>query len=325
VNAVWIPLLLFVAGLGVLTAGAEFLVRGASRLALRYGVSPLVVGLTVVAFGTSAPELAVSVRAAFQGNGDIAVGNIVGSNIFNVAFILGLASLICPLSVHLQIVRREMPVMLVSAMIFVVMLANGGIARWEGLLLLIAVIAYTALAIRVARSEPASPGEVPDDLAVLGKERFNSVAVSAMLVITGLGLLVAGAALMVDNASLVARRLGVSEAAIGLTVVAAGTSLPELATSVVAALRRETDIAVGNIVGSNIFNVLCIGGVAGVIAPPVVATGITGVDFGFMLGTSFLVLPLMRTNFSISRWEGAVLLATYGLYLHLSWPSYPGD
>jgi len=316
--------LILLLGLVILTAGAEFLVRGASRLALRFGVNSLVVGLTVVAFGTSAPELAVSTSAALQGNGEIAVGNIVGSNIFNVALILGLAALLCPLSVHVQIIRREMPIMLGASLLFpALLLTGGGLARWEGCLLFGGVIAYTVLAIRMARRETASAALLEG--AVLDPEteaaqRANPVGL-VLFILAGLVLLVLGSKLMVDNAIVIARHWGVSDAIVGLTIVAAGTSLPELATSVVASFRKQTDIAIGNIVGSNIFNLLCIGGASGILAAPVSAGGVTALDFGFMIGTSLLVLPLMKTGFSLKRWEGAVLIASYGLYLYLIWPS----
>ncbi len=311
-------------GLVILTAGAEFLVRGASRLALRFGVNALVVGLTVVAFGTSAPELAVSTSAALQGNGEIAVGNIVGSNIFNVALILGLAALLCPLSVHVQIIRREMPIMLGASLLFpALLLTGGGLARWEGCLLFGAVIAYTVFAIRMARRETAAAALLEG--AVLDPEteaaqRANPVGL-VLFILAGLVLLVLGSKLMVDNAIIIARHWGVSDAIVGLTIVAAGTSLPELATSVVASFRKQTDIAIGNIVGSNIFNLLCIGGASGILAAPVSAGGVTTLDFGFMIGTSLLVLPLMRTGFSLKRWEGGLLMASYALYLFLIWPS----
>lgn len=306
-------------GLAVLTAGAEALVRGACALARRAGVSPLVVGLTVVAFGTSAPELAVSVKAALSGQSDIAMGNVVGSNIFNVAVILGLAALICPLTVQLKVIRVDMPIMLVAAGILIVFFESGtGIARWEGLLLVAALGAYTVWSIVMAKREGAT-GD-PSGTAQEVAPRHGMLLVQILLVIGGLVLLVVGAGVFVENASALARQLGWSEATIGLTIVAAGTSLPELATSLVAALRRETDIAVGDIVGSNIFNALGIAGTAAVVSP-IMAGGIGWLDLGTMLVASVLLLPFMRSGFRLVRWEGAVLLACYGAYLWAIWPS----
>jgi cation:H+ antiporter len=319
-----IPFLLLFLGLVILTVGAEFLVKGASRLAYRFGVNALVVGLTVVAFGTSAPELAVSINASVQGNGAIAVGNIVGSNIFNIAFILGLAALLCPLTVHAQIIRREMPVVLGASLLFpALLMTGGGLVRWEGCLLFGGVIVYTVLAIRMARRETAATllqqGVVLDPEQEVAK-RTNPFKLVGFI-LAGLVLLVFGSKLMVDNSITIARHWGINDAIVGLTIVAAGTSLPELATSVVASFRKQTDIAIGNIVGSNIFNLLCIGGASGIIASPVNAGGVTMLDFGFMIGTALLVLPLMKTGFTLKRWEGAVLIASYGLYLYLIWPS----
>lgn len=314
------PILLLVLGLVVLTGGAEALVRGASGLALRAGLSPLVVGLTVVALGTSAPELAVSVKSAWDGNGDIAAGNIIGSNIFNVAVILGLAAIVCPLKVHLQVLRWDMPVMLFVSVVGVVFFLTGGVLeRGEAGILFAGILVYTALAVRMARRETQDARA-----AAVGSEggappAAGSLAASSFLVLLGLALLVGGTELLVRNAVLIARALDLSDAVIALTIVSAGTSLPELATSVVAALRKQTDIAVGNIVGSNIFNLLSIGGLAGLIAP-IHVRGVGVTDFAFMLGTSALLLPLMRTGFVIKRGEGAVLLACYAAYLFCIWP-----
>lgn len=315
-----VPVLLVLLSFAILTAGAEALVRGASAVGLRYGLSPLVVGLTIVAFGTSAPELAVSLKAALAGAGDIAIGNVVGSNIFNVAVILGLAALVRPLTVHLQVIRFDMPLMLVASIVFVGMLWTGRVLeRWEGVLLFAGVVLYTTHSVRAARRESnaQTDREALDTLGVPKKP--VSIALSVSLVVGGLVLLVLGARILVDNAVTLARSLEVSEAVISLTVVAAGTSLPELATSVVAALRRETDIAIGNIVGSNIFNVLCIAGASGAVAP-IAIDGIRMADLFWMVGVSALLLPLLRTGFRLARWEGATLLALYGVYLFLLWP-----
>lgn len=287
------------------------------------GVAPLVVGLTVVAFGTSAPELAVTLQAVADGTGGLALGNIAGSNLFNVAVILGLSALVRPLSVHWQVVKIEMPLMLAASAIFGgFCLAGGGLDRWEGGVLLGALSAYLVWQLRAAKRESISKGEAlaeGEPSAEPERPRGRRLAVAGVLVAAGLGALMLGAKLLVDNATLIARALQVSDAIIGLTIVAAGTSLPELATSVVAAFRRETDMAVGNIVGSNLFNALCIGGAAG-IAGPVALEGISWADLAAMFGVSLLVLPFMRTNFRLTRREGAVLLAVYAGYLALRWP-----
>ncbi len=308
-------LLLLALGLGlvILSFGADLLVRGASAIASRLGMTPLVIGLTVVAFGTSAPELVVSVKASLAGQGGIAMGNIIGSNIFNVAVILGISALICPLAVHLNIIRFDMPVLLgVSALFTAFLLSGGGLAWWEGSLLLSGLAVYLTWSVRQAKKEPAD--------SKFSSIKSSGLPLSITLVVLGLAMLVGGGNLFVGSAVTIARSLGWSEAIIGLTVVAAGTSLPELATSVVAALRRQTDIAIGNIVGSNIFNILGIAGIASVVRP-VAAPGINWLDLGAMLLTSALLLPLMKTGFKLSRREGGVMLGCFATYLWVRWPS----
>lgn len=314
-------ILLVILSFAILTVGAEILVRGASSVGLRFGLSPLVVGLTIVAFGTSAPELAVSTKAALAGSGDIAMGNVIGSNLFNIAIILGLAALVRPLTVRLQVIRFDMPLMLAVTLVFSVMLSiGGGLARWEAGILFAGIIAYTVHSIRASRRETLTPeikDAALDTLAVARKPL--AIWLSLLMVASGLGLLVWGAQLLVDNAVFIARAMEVSEAIIGLTIVAAGTSLPELATSVVASIKRETDIAVGNIVGSNLFNILCIAGAAGLISP-ISVEGVRTADLLWMLAISIVLLPLMRTGFKIARWEGAALLAAYVVFLFFRWP-----
>jgi cation:H+ antiporter len=295
-------------GLALLYLGAESLVRGASRLALRLGVAPLLVGLTVVAFGTSSPELAVSLKGALTGAGDIATGNVVGSNICNIALILGLSALIRPISVQVQLIRLDVPILIGCSIVLVLFLANGSLGRLEGLLLFGGIIVYIALAVRAALREAAAKpvlAHVP--------VKAGSTLVDPMLVVGGLAALVLGSILFVDGAVAVARRLGVTEVVIGLTLVAVGTSLPELATSIVAAAKGQGDIAVGNVVGSNIFNILAILGVVGTVSP--LRTQVSMVDIGASLLLALLLLPLMRSGFKLSRVEGAVLLALYLLYL----------
>ncbi|HMP77008.1 MAG TPA: calcium/sodium antiporter [Kiritimatiellia bacterium] len=303
---------LLFAGLILLYFGAEGLIRGASSLALRLGITPLVVGLTVVAFGTSAPELVVSTKAVAAGQGDIAIGNVVGSNIFNIAVILGLSALLRPMKIRVQLLKFDMPVMLLVTAVCWLLFLDGRLGRIEAGLLVAGMVAYTLTNVIMARRETSKAVET--EFAEGTPHRSRHAALDLVLVIGGLALLVLGARLFVDGAVDLARLWGVSEALIGLTIVAAGTSLPELATSVLAAIRKEDDIAIGNIVGSNVFNILGILGVSGLITP-LSGSGVTAMDFGFMLGTAFLLLPLMHTGLRLVRWEGAVFLALYGGYI----------
>ncbi len=306
------------AGLILLTVGAEGLVRGSARLALRFGVSPLVVGLTVVAFGTSSPELVVSAKAAWLAQGSIAVGNVVGSNIINIAVILALAALMRPLAVQAQLIRFDLPVTIAASVLAVALFRDQWLSRPEAAMLLAGIIVYTLVVIRLARREP-SPA-VGQEFADSMPPPARSVWLDVVWVAAGLGLLVVGARLLVQGAVDLARLWGVGEAVIGLTVVALGTSMPELATSVVAAFRRQEDIAIGNIVGSNIFNLLAILGCAGLIRP-LASGGVKPLDFYFMTGIAVILLPLMCVGRQIGRAKGALLLAAYGAYLFLMWPS----
>ncbi|HOI54478.1 MAG TPA: calcium/sodium antiporter [Phycisphaerae bacterium] len=304
-----------VAGLALLVLGAELLVRGASQLAKAVGLPSLVVGLTVVAFGTSAPEFAVSLKASLAGQSDIALGNVVGSNTFNVLVILGLSALVMPLAVSSQLIRFDVPVMIgVSAAVWLAAL-DGDISRTEGVLLLGGLVVYTAVLIvaglRKNGAATAGPGW-PGDPA---PHKTSHLIVSAVLVLAGLGMLVLGSRWLVGGATAVARALGISELVIGLTLVAAGTSLPELATSVIAAMRRERDIAVGNIVGSNIFNLLAVlGGAAAVGGRVEAAPAAAHFDLPVMVAAAMVCLPIFFTGGRICRWEGATLLAYYAAY-----------
>lgn len=310
-----IELLQFAFGLGALVLGADVLVRGAARLALGWGLSPLVIGLTVVAFGTSAPELAVSVGAAFNGRTDIALGNVVGSNIFNILGILGLSALILPLAVNVQIIRQEVPVMIGASLMLALLALDGEIGLADGALLFGLLIAYTGFLVVQSRKT----GTAADDAefaADIGDATATRPLLSAAMVAGGLVLLVAGAQALVVAATSFARELGLSELVIGLTIVAVGTSLPELATSIMAALRGQRDIAVGNIIGSNIFNILgCLGLTALVAGGGVpVAASVLRFDLWVMLAASLACLPIFITGRSIARWEGVVLLSYYAAY-----------
>jgi len=302
-----VDLLLILAGLGVLTAGAEGLVRGGAALALRLGITPLAVGLTVVAFGTSSPELVVSLSTAFEGRGDLAVGNVVGSNIFNVALILGVAALVRPAAANAQVVRVDVPIVIASSALLVALLADGRLGPLEGTVLLAGAGAYTAYTLWAARREaPEVQAEADAALPTADGPLWRDV----LFVAGGLVLLVAGARMLVTGAVSIAEAAGMSEAVIGLTILAAGTSLPELATSLVAALRGQSDIAIGNVVGSNIFNVLGILGVTALVRP-LAPGGIGPVDLGVMLVLAVALLPLLRTGFRLDRLEGALLLLAY--------------
>lgn len=304
-------ILSLIAGLALLYFGAEGLVGAAARLALRAGVSPLVIGLTIVAFGTSAPELVVSVQSAVKGLGGIAVGNVVGSNTFNIAFILGLSAVVRPMRVQAQLVRFDVPVMLAVAIVGTLLLLDGHLSRLEAAFMLTGLIAYTADSIRRARREsnPAVLEEFTE-----ARPRPRSVWIDLAFIIGGLALLVYGSRLFVGGAVELARWWGLSETVIGLTIVAAGTSLPELATSLLAAFRKQDDIAIGNIVGSNIFNIIGILGVSGMVVP-LTAGAIQPADLGMMIGVSIVLLPLIRSNMVLARWEGVLLLAAYSAYL----------
>jgi cation:H+ antiporter len=309
--------LFFLLGLVLLVVGAEALVRGASRLALAIGISPLVVGLTVVAFGTSAPELAVSLQSALSGRADMALGNVVGSNIFNVLFILGASALIVPLLVARQLVRQEVPFMIGVSLLLVALAADGAIDRGDGVLLLGLLLAYTAFLIHQSRRRQQGDADLPEDTLAPPAAWERHPAMQLLLIAAGLGLLVLGATWLVDAAVQFARYLGVSDLVIGLTIVAAGTSLPEVATSVVAALRGQRDMAVGNVVGSNVFNILAVLGAssAASAAGMTVAPSMLAFDLPVMIAVALACLPIFFTGHSIARWEGALFLGLYAAYM----------
>jgi cation:H+ antiporter len=312
-----LTVLLFFLGLALLVAGADLLVRGAARLSAAAGISPLVVGLTVVAYGTSAPELAVSVRAALAGRADLAVGNVLGSNVFNVLFILGASALVRPLAVSQQLVRWDVPIMIGVSVLLGLLVLDGTLGRVDALLLLSGAVAYTVLAIRQSRRESREV-QLEYEQEFGGPPPHGGVEVlpRIVMILAGVGMLVAGARWLVDTAVLVARAVGVSELVVGLTIVAAGTSLPELATSVLASVRGERDIAVGNVVGSNIFNVLCVLGAAGAVAPGGVPVSEAALRFDIpvVIAVSVACLPILITGRRIARWEGALFLAYYAAY-----------
>lgn len=291
-----------VAGLALLYFGAEWLVRGGSAIASRCRVSPLIVGLTLVAFGTSAPELFVSADAALRGMGDMAAGNVIGSNICNIVLILGLSALIAPLNVNPILFRRDVPLMIVASLTVAILCGCfGGIGRIAGAVLFSGILIYTIAGIIESRRAPQENMET---------ERLMSGTLSAIAVVGGLGALVAGSKLLLASAVFLSSRLGIPDSVVALTVVAVGTSLPELATSVVAAAKGERDIAIGNVVGSNIFNLLGIMGLSSLLAP-ISCPGISIVDISTMVATALLLWPIMKTGHRISRIEGCVLLLVY--------------
>ncbi len=302
----------FVGGLLLLIVGAELLVRGAGRLAAAFGVSSLVIGLTVVAFGTGSPELAVAVRSAWAGQPDIAVGNVVGSNIFNVLFILGLSALIVPLVVHDQLVRIDVPVMIVVSIIVYLMAVDGTVSRLDGLALFAGIVTYTVVLIRASRRESGPRDAAPDE-APPARPRWMG---SAALVVVGLALLAFGSEWLVDGSVAIARALGVSELVIGLTVIAAGTSLPEVATSVVAGVRGQRDIAVGNVVGSNIYNIMMVLGLAAVAAPSGLSVARPAIyfDMPVMLAVAVACFPVFFSGSAVRRWQGALFLGYWIAY-----------
>lgn len=325
-----IHLFLFVAGLVCLVVGANLLVRGASKLALSFGISPLVVGLTIVALGTSAPEIAVSVASVLEGKTDMAIGNVVGSNIFNVLFILGLSALIVPLVVHRQLIRQEVPIMFGVTLLMALMAMDGQLTPWEGGLLVALLVVYTSfLVVQSRRETAADKAAVPTSAP--GLDEFEAelqasppgawdakLPAQLALMAIGLTLLVQGSDWLVGAAVVFAKALGVSDVVIALTIVAAGTSMPEVATSIAAALKGERDIAVGNVVGSNIFNILGCLGISGVVAGGaglVVSPSLLAFDIWVMLAVALACLPMFITGGEIARWEGGVFAGYYVAYV----------
>lgn len=309
-------ILFLILGLALLIGGAEFLVRGASRLATAVGISPLVVGLTVVAFGTSSPELAVSVMSAYAGQADLALGNVVGSNIFNVLVILGLSAVIVPLVVAQQLVRFDVPVMIGISLLMYALGMDGNIGRLDGLLLFSGVVAYTVFLIRQSRREQSAEVRAEYEAQFGGGDAKGGWMRNTGLLVIGLAGLILGSHWLVESAVTIARVFGVSELVIGLTIVAMGTSMPEVATSVVAALRGERDIAVGNVVGSNIFNILCVLGLSSVVAPA--GINVSGAalrfDIPVMIAVALACLPVFL-RYRITRVNGGAFLVYYAAYL----------
>lgn len=303
----FISILYVVLSLVLLFFGAEWLVRGSASLAARLGISALVIGLTVVAIGTSMPELVVSINAALSGSSAIAVGNVIGSNIFNVGAILGISAIIVPLKVQMQLLRWDVPWVIGATVLFLLFFLDMTIHRWQGIIFVVLLAIYIVWNVRMAKREPNTAEA--DDVTV-----SRSWVIDMLLVLAGVGLLIVGSKLLVEGAVTLARLWGMSEAVIGLTIVAFGTSVPELATSVVAAVRGKADIAIGNIVGSNLFNILSILGISSIIMP-ISAPTISWIDLGAMTLLTVMLFPLMKSGFVISRREGFLLLFVYVAYM----------
>lgn len=310
-----------VLGLVLLYFGAEWLVKGSSEIAIKFGISPLVVGLTVVAFGTSAPELLVCLQANYQGKGDLAIGNIVGSNICNIAMVLGASAIIFPLTIHPQIIKREMVILMAVSLVFVAMIFGGVLSHVEGALLFVGIIVYVVFSIVQARRDPdieldetLSTEEVEAVLAGGNKRLLINVG----LILLGILLLFVGSERLVCGAEAIANSLGVPEAIIALSLIAFGTSLPELATGVMASWRKQGDIVVGNAVGSCIFNLMAVGGLTSALKP-VATVDLNWIDLAVMLGTAGVGWVMMMRSRSISRVEGAIMLVAYlGYCFYLS-------
>lgn len=308
----------FLAGLVILILGADLLVRGASRLAAAFGVSPLVIGLTIVAIGTASPEIAVSLQAALNGQGDLTLGNVLGSNIFNILFILGVTALVAPIVIAEQLIRKDAPIMLAVSLLTLGLALDGNIGAWDGLLLLVGMVVYLVFALRQSRRENKTvQNEYAQEFAEKEPRTIRNIIMNFVFILVGLALLVSGSNWLVESATQIAKAFGVSELVIGLTIVAVGTSLPEVATSVLAALKGESDIAVGNAVGSNIFNLLGVLGLGALVAPAgiSVAHRVLQFDLPVMVFVALVTLPIFYINNRVSRMEGTLLFAYYVVYI----------
>lgn len=313
-----INVLLVAVGLAMLFAGSEFLIRGSVKIAKRMHISQLVIGLTVVAFGTSTPELVVSINSALEGQADISLGNIIGSNIVNIGLILGLSAAIFPIAVHIKTIRREIPIMLAVSLIIIPISLDGTISQIDGAFLVISLIAFIYFSYRQSKKENTQIPLIIDDnrenSTTSNNLAFTPLIKNILFVIIGIILLYFGSSFTVDNAVSIANSLGISERIIGLTIIAIGTSLPELITSVGAARKKHADLSIGNIIGSNIFNVLSILGISSLIIGIKVNFTIF-IDYIVMIGFSAALIPVMKSGFIITKKEGYILVTAYLLYL----------
>ncbi len=308
---IWLQALLLVVSIRVVLAGADWLTGGAVALAERMGIPQIVIGLTVVAMGTSMPEFFVSLTSAVSGTPDLAVGNVVGSNIFNTLLIVGVAALVAPITILKDTVRKDMPFALIASTLLLLMCLDREIGRWDALVLFVLFIVFMTVTIRGARGNRPAEGE---RLVATEQKTSKSPLRATLLMVLGLVCLVLGSNVFVDNASAIAHSLGVSDAVIGLTIVAGGTSLPELATSVVAARQGNSGIAIGNVLGSNVFNILMIIGLTGLISPMSIQ-GITTIDLSMMVISMMMLWLFAFTKYRVERWEGAVLATVFAGYM----------
>ena len=309
-------IIFFIGGLVLLFVGGEWLIRGSSNLAIKIGITPLIVGLIIVAFGTSAPELVVSLRAAIMGNSSISLGNVIGSNIANIGLIIGVGALIKPLTVSSKVIKKEIPIMIGFSILLVIILLDGEIGTIDGLIFLIMLVIYCISNVLIAKKEKHA------DVNVKFKEELKSklsISISIFLIFIGLTLLIIGGNLFLKSAIAIARLLKLSDVVIGLTIVSIGTSLPELVTSIIASYRRESEILLGSIVGSNVFNILSILGITALITP-INSVGINYIDLGVMIFFAIILLPLSKSGFAITRLEGAFLVLGYMGYMYYLLP-----
>lgn len=313
--SIFLAIVFLAVGVGMLYYGAEWLVKGSVRLAINLGITPLVIGLTVVALGTSSPELVVSVSAGLSGNSEIALGNVVGSNICNIALILGIAGLIRPMKVDPKLLKTDVVYMIGFSTLLIVFVFDGMVQWYEGAIFVILIIVYIFFTLKKSRKDNTVdlPDELEEEMAVATKTK--KPIMNVVLIILGFALLILGANFFLDGAVVIAKYAGVSNAIIGLTLVAFGTSLPELATSIVASIKNENDITLGNAVGSNIFNILLILGVTAIIHP-ISSMGFDTVDYAVMLGTSIILVPLAYQKLTITRWNSVILLVIYVVYTY---------
>lgn len=313
-----LTIVLLIVGLVLLVGGAELLVRGATGLSLAFGISPLVIGLTVVAYGTSAPEVAVTLQAGFAGETDLALGNVIGSNIANILLVLGSAALIAPLIVRSQLIRFDVPIMIGASVLLLFLAIDGSIGRIESGILAAGALIYSGIVMYLGTRPGAQPIEIPEveEGVTVERGRYRRLTRNIAYAVVGLGMLVLGAQWLVNGAVEIAAALGVSQMVIGLTVVAVGTSLPEVATSIVAALKGERDLAVGNAVGSNIFNIFLVLGVAGFIVPVDIPVPDSALNFDLlvMIAVAVACLPIFFTGGEIARWEGALFVGYFVAY-----------
>jgi cation:H+ antiporter len=310
-------ILYFIGGLIILILGADLLVRGATRIAAAAGISPLVIGLTIVAIGTASPEIAVSLQAASAGQGNLTLGNVLGSNIFNILFVLGVTAIVSPIVIAEQLIRIDAPIMVGISLLTFLLAVNGRLGLFDGIVLLAGLAAYMIFILRQSRKENEKvQSEYAREFADREAHTVWNTAKNIIFIVTGLSVLVLGARWLVDSAVAIAESIGVSDLVIGLTIVAVGTSLPEVATSVIAAVKGESDIAVGNAIGSNIFNLLGVVGFSSLVAPGgiVVIEQVLELDFLVMVFVALVCLPIFYIDDRISRLEGALLFSYYILY-----------